>query len=114
MMQSRLGHVVVVGGGIAGVSAAYYLASSGHCQRVTLVEAENQLAHHTTGRSAALLTENYGAGPVRPLTTASLDFFHNPPTELVDEPVIKRRGIRPSPQQAPTIAIWTNSFLKAH
>jgi D-arginine dehydrogenase len=93
MTSSRLGHVVVVGGGIAGVSAAYYLARSARCDRVTLIEAENQLAHHTTGRSAALLTENYGAGPIRPLTTASLDFFHNPPTELVDQAVIERRGI---------------------
>jgi len=91
--MSDLGHVVVIGGGIAGVSAAYYLAMSRRCDRLTLIEAEPQLAHHTTGRSAALLTENYGAGPVRPLTTASLDFFHNPPPHLVDQPLITRRGI---------------------
>jgi len=88
-----LGHVVVVGGGIAGASAAYHLAQSGRCDRVSLLEAEAQLAHHTTGRSAALLIENYGAGPVRPLTTASLDFFHDPPGDLVDHHVIEPRGI---------------------
>jgi D-arginine dehydrogenase len=87
------GHVVVVGGGIAGVSAAYYLIKSGNCDRVSLLEAEDQLAHHTTGRSAALLIENYGAGPIRPLTTASLDFFHSPPAELVDHDLIEKRGI---------------------
>ena len=87
------GHVVVIGGGIAGVSAAYYLAESGLCDRVSLLEAENQLAHHTTGRSAALLIENYGAGPIRPLTTASLDFFHAPPADLVDQELIEQRGI---------------------
>ncbi len=86
-------HAVVIGGGIAGVSAAYYLLASEACARVTLIEAEGQLAHHTTGRSAALLTENYGAGPVRPLTSASLDFFHSPPGALVDHPLIERRGI---------------------
>lgn len=91
--MTGLGHVVVVGGGIAGVSAAYYLARSGACDRVTLIEAEGQLAHHTTGRSAALLTENYGAGPIRPLTSASLDFFHNPPPDLVDNALIHGRGI---------------------
>lgn len=91
--MQTLGHVVVIGGGIAGVSAAYYLATSGHCNRVSLLEAESQLAHHTTGRSAALLIENYGAGPVRPLTTASLDFFHSPPADLVDHAVIEPRGI---------------------
>ena len=87
------GHVLVVGGGIAGVSAAYYLAISGLCDRITLIEAEAQLAHHTTGRSAALLTENYGAGPIRPLTAASLDFLYNPPADLVDHPVLEPRGI---------------------
>lgn len=87
------GHVVVVGGGIAGVSAAYYLAVSGRCDRVSLLEAEDQLAHHTTGRSAALLIENYGAGPIRPLTTASLDFFHSPSADLVDHELIEQRGI---------------------
>ncbi|MDA8848253.1 FAD-binding oxidoreductase [bacterium] len=91
-MQS-LGHIVVIGGGIAGASSAYYLAASGRFDRVSLLEAEAQLAHHTTGRSAALLIENYGAGPVRPLTTASLDFFHSPPADLVDHPVIEPRGI---------------------
>jgi len=85
--------VVVIGGGIAGVSAAYYLALSGACDSITLVEQEAQLAFHTTGRSAALLIENYGAGPLRPLTTASLDFFHNPPPELVDHGLIEKRGI---------------------
>jgi len=86
-------HVVVIGGGIAGASAAHFLAETKTFDRVTLLEAESQLAHHTTGRSAALLTENYGEGPVRPLTTASLDFLHNPPSALVDGPLLEPRGI---------------------
>lgn len=88
-----LGHVVVVGGGIAGVSAAYFLAKTGEVDRLTLVEQEAQLAHHTTGRSAALLTENYGAGPIRPLTSASLDFLHTPPPDHADHPILHPRGI---------------------
>lgn len=82
----------VIGGGIAGASAAYYLAISGEFDRIVLLEAERQLAHHTTGRSAATLTENYGAGPVRPLTSASLDFLYNPPSDLVDSQLLTRRG----------------------
>ncbi len=86
-------HVAVIGGGIAGASAAHSLAKTGVFDRVTLLEAESQLAQHTTGRSAAMLTENYGEGPVRPLTTASLEFLHNPPSALVDSPLLDPRGV---------------------
>lgn len=75
--------VVVIGGGIAGVSAAAFLAASGSCA-VTLVEQEATLAHHTTGRSAAQFVENLGAGPIRPLTAASRDFYYNPPEGFAD------------------------------
>ena len=91
MSTSR--HVAVVGGGIAGASAAYALAKTEVFDRVVLLEAEDQLAQHTTGRSAAMLTENYGEGPVRPLTAASLDFLHNPPDALVDNLAIAPKSV---------------------
>jgi D-arginine dehydrogenase len=60
---------VVVGGGIAGVSVAAELARRG--AEVVLVEAEAELAHHTTGRSAAMYLPTYGTPLVRALTVAS-------------------------------------------
>lgn len=81
--------VVVIGGGIAGVAVGYYLSDT---HRVTLVEAEAQLAQHSTGRSAALYFENYGAPAIRPLTAASRDFFHHPPPGLTDSPLVTPRG----------------------
>jgi D-arginine dehydrogenase len=60
---------VVVGGGIAGVSVAAELAGRG--ADVVLVEAEAELAHHTTGRSAAMYLPTYGTPLVRALTVAS-------------------------------------------
>jgi D-arginine dehydrogenase len=81
--------VLVVGGGIAGVSVAHYLASDAD---VTLIEREESLAYHTTGRSAALYFENYGATPIRPLSKASRAFFERPPSGLVDQPLLARRG----------------------
>ena len=83
--------VVVVGGGIAGVSAAYACTLVDPTASVILVEAEEQLAHHTTGRSAALLFENYGQPAQRSLTRASLDFLHNTPADLVDSPLVHKR-----------------------
>ena len=60
--------VLVVGGGMAGVSVAAALSSRA---RVTLIEREPQLAHHTTGRSAAAFIESYGSPEIRALTRAS-------------------------------------------
>lgn len=82
--------VVVIGGGIAGVSAAAELAAAG--AEVTLLEAESQLAYHTTGRSAALYFENYGHSTVRALSRASRRYFENPPEGSADAPLLSPRG----------------------
>ena len=63
---------LIVGGGIAGVSAAARLAPHG---KVVLVEAETALAHHASGRSAALYEPRYGLAPVVGLSMASGDFL---------------------------------------
>lgn len=85
--------IVVIGGGIAGVSAAWALLDSPDPPQVVLVETEPRLAHHTTGRSAAQLIENYGASPVRALTKASLEFLQTPPGDLVDGPLLRPRSL---------------------
>jgi len=74
--------VVVVGGGIAGMSVGYFLAEAG--LSVALVEAETTLAHHTTGRSAAQFLENYGDDTVRRLCAAGRPFFAEPPENFCD------------------------------
>ena len=81
--------VAVIGGGIAGAAAAFYLAERAE---VVLLEAEPTLAYHTTGRSAALLFESYGSPGIRPLTLASRTFFDNPPPGLADFPFLSPRG----------------------
>ncbi len=81
--------VAVIGGGIAGAAAAFYLAERAE---VVLLEAESTLAHHTTGRSAAVLFESYGSPGIRPLTMASRNFFDNPPPGLADYPFLSPRG----------------------
>ena len=59
---------LIIGGGIAGVSAAARLS---HLGSVTLAETENALAWHASGRSAALYEPGYGGGAVTDLTRAS-------------------------------------------
>ena len=67
---------LIIGGGIAGVSAAARLS---HLGRVILLEAEDALAHHASGRSAALYEPNYGLQPVVDLSMASGDHFRAVP-----------------------------------
>lgn len=74
--------VIVVGGGIGGVSIGYELAKD---RRVCLLEQESTLAFHTTGRSAALFLETYGNAPIRALTTASRNFLVDPPEDFDSE-----------------------------
>ncbi|MGH3935332.1 MAG: NAD(P)/FAD-dependent oxidoreductase [Pseudonocardiaceae bacterium] len=71
--------VVVIGGGIAGVSIAYELAAH---RRVTLLEAETRLAVHATGRSAAMYVPGHGGPLVRPLVNASGPRFASLAEEL--------------------------------
>ena len=71
--QSRSFDTVVVGGGIAGVSAAWALARQGH--DVALVEREASLAAHSTGRSAAQFLASYGGPANRILSAASRSFL---------------------------------------
>jgi len=80
---------IVVGGGIAGVSAAYELAAHGS---VCLLEREHQLAFHTTGRSAAISMESYGNQQIRALTCASRAFYETPPEGLAEHPLWAPRG----------------------
>ncbi|OZE08809.1 FAD-dependent oxidoreductase [Rhodococcus sp. 05-2255-3B1] len=74
--------VIVIGGGIGGVSLGYELASD---RGVTLLERESTLAFHTTGRSAALFLETYGNSTIRALTTASRAFLVDPPEHFRTE-----------------------------
>ncbi|MGA9742408.1 FAD-dependent oxidoreductase, partial [Candidatus Binatus sp.] len=48
--------VVIIGGGIAGASLAYFLTERG-VTNVALLERESQHGYHSTGRSAASLVE---------------------------------------------------------
>ncbi|MCK0126607.1 FAD-binding oxidoreductase [Gelidibacter sp. F2691] len=62
---------IVVGGGIAGTSAGARLAQLG---TVRLLEAEDALAYHASGRSAALFEESYGTPAVVALNHASRSY----------------------------------------
>ena len=80
---------LVIGGGIAGASAAYWLAPHG---RVVVLEREAQPGYHSTGCSAALFLESYGTQQVRALTMASHGFLAQPPDGFSMHPLLGPRG----------------------
>ncbi len=70
---------LIIGGGIAGISAAARLSTLG---AVVVLEAEDALAHHASGRSAALFEPRYGAPAVVGLSMASAEYFYAAPGVL--------------------------------
>ncbi|MBK1684828.1 NAD(P)/FAD-dependent oxidoreductase [Rhodoferax fermentans] len=81
--------VLIVGAGMAGASAAYFLAPH---RQVTLLEWESQPGYHATGRSAALYSETYGNATVRAITTAAKVFYFSPPEGFSPYPLVTPRG----------------------
>jgi D-arginine dehydrogenase len=67
---------LVIGGGVAGLSAAAALSEQA---RVVVLEAEEQIGYHSSGRSATMLHYALGNPLVRALTLASRPFFDQPP-----------------------------------
>ncbi|KUJ76202.1 glycerol-3-phosphate dehydrogenase [Ruegeria marisrubri] len=65
---------LVIGGGIAGLSAGARLSPHG---KVVVLEAEDALGYHASGRSAALYEANYGLPETVELSKASADYHHS-------------------------------------
>ncbi|EKE43979.1 putative FAD-dependent glycerol-3-phosphate dehydrogenase protein [Oceaniovalibus guishaninsula JLT2003] len=76
--------IVIVGGGIAGISAAAALAPQAS---VTLLEAEQGLAYHASGRSAAMFIRGYGNATIREMNAISAD-EHREADVLMPRPVM--------------------------
>ena len=83
-MSDILSDFIVIGGGIAGVSAGARLS---HLGRVCLLETEDALAYHTSGRSAAMFEENYGTKAFIALNRASRSYH-----ETANGGVLSPRG----------------------
>ena len=80
---------LVIGAGISGASAAAELSASG---TVLLAETEALAGYHSTGRSAALYTPNFGSPLVRKLNAAGHAFFSAPPDGFSATPLLTPRA----------------------
>ncbi len=89
--MTRTADIIVIGGGIAGASAAAEIAGAG--ASVLLLEMESQPGYHATGRSAAMYEPVDGQPVVRALTRASGAFLDSPPPGFVESPLLSPRGV---------------------
>ena len=88
--MSDTADVLVIGGGIAGLSAAAEIASQA---RVIVLEGESQIGFHSSGRSATMLHYALGDPLIRALTLASRSFFDSPPDGFSDVPLGRRMAV---------------------
>lgn len=82
--------ILVIGGGIAGASAAAALVPR---RKLALLERESDCGYHATGRSAASFTQNYGTRTIRRLVKCSRAFYEDPPRGFAEHPLLAPRGI---------------------
>lgn len=83
--------VVIVGSGIAGASLAYFLAEGG-LSDVLLLERETNLAVHSTGRSAATLSQVDTVATLQEIISLSAPFLQSPPPGFSENPLLRRTG----------------------
>ncbi len=75
---------LIVGGGIAGLSAASRLVRHG---KVVVLEAEDAIGYHSSGRSVSFSHYGIGNSAVRGLTAWSRAFFEDPPGDFCATPL---------------------------
>ena len=90
--ERRRFEVVIVGGGIAGASLAYFLTERGVTD-VLLLEREEQPGYHATGRSAATLAELDPITTLHALKVLGGQFLRQPPAGFAETPVLLRSGV---------------------
>ncbi len=91
MAERSTYEVVIVGGGIAGASLAYFLAEAG-LGDVLILEREQQLSVHSTGRSAATLNVIDAVPTLQEILIASAPFLRHPPPGFSEHPVLRVTG----------------------
>ncbi len=84
----RTSDIIVIGAGIAGVSAAAELAADAS---VTVLEMEQQPGYHATGRSAAYFAAAYGKKVIQELTACCETFLRHPPDGFTEAELFRPR-----------------------
>src|SRR4051812_38290165 len=77
---------LIIGGGVAGLSAATRLVRHG---KVVVLEGEGAIGYHSSGRSVSFSHYGIGNSAVRGLTAWSRAFFERPPEGFSPSPLAR-------------------------
>jgi D-arginine dehydrogenase len=80
-MRDHHADVVVIGGGLAGAATAYFLAHHHHLRTIVL-EREEHVGIHASGRNAAMIRQVTPAAGLLPLLVQGARFLAHPPPEM--------------------------------
>lgn len=86
--MKKTSDILILGGGIAGIGAGACLSAEAEVQ---VLEAEDSIGSHSTGRSAAIFILNYGNAVLRALNAVAEPVFLNP-EGLADSSLLSARG----------------------
>ena len=84
--------IVIVGGGIAGLSTAWFLAHAG-AQDVVVVERERELGTQSTAQNASILRTAIDDAPTRALARIGARFLAAPPSGFTDRALVSGDGL---------------------
>jgi D-arginine dehydrogenase len=84
--------VIIIGSGIAGAATAYFLTRKGCCD-IVLLEKDKIAGSQSTGRNAAILRTMIPEPEINRLARESADFYHNPPENFSDVPLVDSVGV---------------------
>lgn len=92
MPKTKTYDAVIIGGGIAGSSLAYFLTQKG-MRDILILEKEEQPGYHSTGRAAGVLVEFDLIPSMVDLKILGGKFLRNPPKDFSDYPLLRKSGI---------------------
>jgi D-arginine dehydrogenase len=104
--------IVILGGGIAGLSTAWHLAVRG-AQNVLLVEGETQLGRHATAQNAAILRSAMPDATLEELALESARFLREPPPGFAAAPLLDACGlVIAADEDGPESIAWNERFAR--
>jgi len=92
MPKTKTYDAVIIGGGIAGASLAYFLTQKG-MRDILILEKEEQPGYHSTGRAAGVLAEFDPIPSMVDLKILGGKFLRNPPQDFSEFPLLRKSGI---------------------